>query len=399
MNLCNAQRTESAWIFAFNHGIDDQQSVNILVQDLITNCTPEPPNAEIPLLPLFFPPSVELAICPGVPNPLTLLWSMYQLFNSLCFASTVPKQLRQRIKRNPEMYKRFTDPDQRSTFCEFISLNSNQTSHMVQRSKEKGVSVTHTVSAAVLIATALLLQQNTEEQEGKEGRAIDLDDLTLRFLLSVGLRPYGVGKTDGLDWTGGTVACAGGAIDYIIRLQSDSYAPFVPFFTGLEDNSTSSSSTSSSSSSSGKSDPAFPSIITVPDSFWTTAKQSQELSRALIKLGFVPESMRLFNLGMDLVDILQAVELEARNPSSLGRGFTCGVSSVGVVSFTPANGLAVKEVYYGTSHGRNGVTCLLSCLTVNKDTFTGCLQFPAPIVDRSTAKRVRQTIEAILSNL
>ena len=40
---------------------------------------------------------------------------------------------------------------------------------------------------------------------------------------------------------------------------------------------------------------------------------------------------RLFGLGMQYADILSIVEAEAKNPSTLGRGYTCGVSNVGVV--------------------------------------------------------------------
>lgn len=38
-----------------------------------------------------------------------------------------------------------------------------------------------------------------------------------KFLLAVDLRRFGAGQYAGKDdWTGGTVACAGGAIDYVV---------------------------------------------------------------------------------------------------------------------------------------------------------------------------------------
>jgi hypothetical protein len=94
--------------------------------------------------------------------------------------------------------------------------------------------------------------------------------------------------------------------------------------------------------------------------------------------------------------------MEAANPSSLGRGYSCGVSSVGVIDFDDVRldnkGVRVEEAYYGTSHSRNGVLCLLSCMTV-RDTFTGCLQFPYPIVSKEMATKVKLSVESLLSSL
>lgn len=44
-----------------------------------------------------------------------------------------------------------------------------------------------------------------------------------KFLLAVDLRRFGTGEyTDSDDWTGGTVACAGGAIDYAVKVPAGS---------------------------------------------------------------------------------------------------------------------------------------------------------------------------------
>lgn len=44
-----------------------------------------------------------------------------------------------------------------------------------------------------------------------------------KFLLAVDLRRFGVGEfADSDDWTGGTVACAGGAIDYVVKVPTGS---------------------------------------------------------------------------------------------------------------------------------------------------------------------------------
>ena len=112
------------------------------------------------------------------------------------------------------------------------------------------------------------------------------------------------------------------------------------------------------------------------------------------------QSVRLFGLGMRYADILSVVEAEARNPDTLGRGYTCGVSNVGVFSPPADAKLAPKALravagYYGTSHARSGVYCLLSSITVD-GALCGCLQFTAPITPRAEAAAFRDGIAALL---
>ena len=46
-----------------------------------------------------------------------------------------------------------------------------------------------------------------------------------KFLMAVDLRRFGIGEhADSDDWTGGTVACAGGAIDYVVKVAAGSGA-------------------------------------------------------------------------------------------------------------------------------------------------------------------------------
>ena len=364
-NIHNKDGGESAWIFAFNHGIDDQQSVNILTQDLLDFVSGNGPTDALPL-----PPNVESAICPGPPNPLTLLWSIYQLYNSLRMPTVVPRRINEGLKSEADKYSNYADPDLRETICEVMMLSEEATARLRQRSKEEGVTVTNTLAAAMLVINAMLVLETDDPSS-----ATPTEDVTLRFLLSVGLRPYGVESSDVEDWSKGTVACAGGAIDYIMKVSHEAYAPLMNSMTASRDGS----------------------ALTMTHGFWDLARGSQELSKKLIDMGFVPESQRLFGIGMEVVDILKAVEIEARNRGSLGRGYTCGVSSVGLVNFSKAK-VSVKGVFYGTSHGRNGVLSLLSCMTVN-GVFTGCLQFPSPLIDRIRAEGVRSTLERILNNL
>mmetsp|Transcript_9580 Transcript_9580/g.15916 ORF Transcript_9580/g.15916 Transcript_9580/m.15916 type:complete len:197 (+) Transcript_9580:2268-2858(+) len=156
--------------------------------------------------------------------------------------------------------------------------------------------------------------------------------------------------------------------------------------------------------------------------FWKLANKCQQQAHKIIEeYDLVPESVRLFGLGMDSpIDILQAVEIDARSAASFGRGFSCGVSNMGVVDFPnsqkqqqqhqqqrqqvgvedvgSAAAVSVKEAYYATSHGRNGVMYQLSCMTID-NALCGCLQFTSPLVTEEEADYVRDKVQFILQNI
>jgi hypothetical protein len=137
----------------------------------------------------------------------------------------------------------------------------------------------------------------------------------------------------------------------------------------------------------------------------------------IISQDLVPESVRLFGIGMEVVDILQAVEIDARS-GSLGRGFSTGVSNMGIVDLSPkemvdgergdkpsvpsvgvgVGGVAVRRGYYATSHARNGVLCQLSSMTID-GALNGCLQFTSPLTSPDEADLVAQAVQFILKNI
>lgn len=138
------------------------------------------------------------------------------------------------------------------------------------------------------------------------------------------------------------------------------------------------------------------------------------------------------------IDILKAVEIDANNKQSLGRGFTCGVSNMGVVRFDSSSDdndyhinhnqsqhdhvhhhppplsssphddgndddhnqaiVFIESGYYGTSHSRNGVLCQLSTMTIN-DQLYGCIQFTHPLVTDDDANYFLSKLQLLLQNL
>ena len=141
--------------------------------------------------------------------------------------------------------------------------------------------------------------------------------------------------------------------------------------------------------------------------FWSLAQQCRREYLDFVDQGFVPESVRLFDLGMKAVEILDVVEKEADNPKTLGRAYTCGVSNMGVFKYpveyaTHSGGSArLQGVYYATSHSLTGSLYQLSCGTVGGAL---CLtfQFPHPIVSAKDANAFAgtfcETLQRILLN-
>ena len=388
---------KSAWIFSLNHGIDDQQSVTILVNDMINAINNYSSSENLPLPPapaIQFPLSVEEAVAPGGPNINTLLWAIFQVFNSIAGAKMIPVRIANLIKEDNAIFARKYNADARKCICELFSLTPIESTRFRQVCKRNNVTVTHALAAVMICMTAAAVHSSSDD-------VIDIrlsnnneqfpSEENYRFLLSVGMRPFGAenaargkNKDPFADWTGGTVACAGGAVDYIVPVSSGARKAC--------------SILGESEIENAETEP----IACSPDleAFWKVAQVSRDNANDVIERGFVTESVRLFGLGMQYVDILQAVELDATSQQTLGRGYSCGVSNVGQINLQKGldSDFEVQELYYGTSHARNGCLAQLSCLSVG-DVFCGCLQFPSPLLERDASIDFRTKFTNILKNL
>ena len=181
--------------------------------------------------------------------------------------------------------------------------NNNNNNNNNNNSSRRKLSITNILSAAMLcVSTAFLQDMNhCHDCHLIDDRDDDnmLEELKLRFLLSVDLRPYGTSSTttvsptsfttsatttsaidrkdDNNDFTGGTVACAAGAIDFIVPMTKRMSKLILPW----------ASSSSSILSSEFK------------DEFWQLVAQTRDSSSMIIdEFDLVPESVRLFGLGM-----------------------------------------------------------------------------------------------------
>ena len=414
--LGDVSTISGAWVFTMNHGIDDQQSVNIIIKDLLDAIHETDIYTEVPLeqdvTKFEFPKSIEQAIGgAGKASLKTMFWAAYQLANSLQQPVVLPKKLLHTLRSsrsNPSPpLSELLNPSNRRTIIETFQWRSEDLLAIRNECKSRKMTITHILAAFMLCASAVFVNgesggggedgANGQPLEGTGGKgqvAYSEPVDTLRFLLSVGLRPYGDRTTEqagvsggkspsSSDFTGGTVACAGGAVDFCVKVTAKERQAYRRLI--QEKHS--------------------PGAVSVEDleGIWELARHCQKKANFLFENDLVPESVRLFDFGMRLIPILQAVEMDAGNPETLGRGYTCGVSNVGVVDFLVGDTnkgagerLAVEAVYYGTSHARNGVLLQLSCQTV-KNRLCGCLQFPYPIVSEENAALVSDNLSEAVS--
>lgn len=377
---------KSALIFTFNHAIDDQKSVNIVVRDLLREYGRSQGAQRQESLP--FPPSVEEAVAPGeLPTGNTLRWALFQLLNALRGPVMIPQLVAENLRSDPAKYAPlYANPDTRSTFVEPFTLPSSVASGLRTACRARNNTVTSILAAAMLCVTSAAIHNQREEgadnSEGQRGDAL------LRFLLSVDLRPYGAekGGSSGSDWARGTVACAAGAVDFDVPVPSALAVYGSP-----------------------RASAAFSSLAAVDraalhENLWNLAARCRNDAAEVIQYAkFVPESVRLFGLGMKYANVLQVVELDAKSQDSLGRGYSCGVSNMGLVSFALGEDkINVREAFYGTSHARNGVLCQLSCMTTGaqgKEELCGALQFTDPLITRDQGAEIRRALCDILTEI
>jgi len=302
-----------------------------MVQDMLKACTGTGTDADT-VLP--FPPSIEQACAPEMPGLAMIQWALFQLGNLLARPVQFPQSANKRVR-----YTTLRDPDARSTVLDTFTLPAAQLGALRDACRTRGLTVTQVLDAAMLCATAGIV---SDEQR----RAMNL-----RCLLSVGLRPFGK-DCPWKDFTGGTVACAGGAVDFIVPVPAS--APEA-----------------------------------TADAFWALAATCRDRAKQLMDCNFVPESVRLFDLGIQYAEVLRIVDKDAES-GTLGRGFSCGVSNVGMCDFDFAHQgeLQVDGVFYGTSHARNGVLCQLSVETVKASgSLCDCLQMTDPLTTRDVHSR------------
>ena len=211
-NISTKDKKRSCWIFCFNHGIDDQQSTNIIVNELMDfaqsqaiaddravrrYCEDEMKSDSAlatsnqasakNLYPL--PPSMEVACGQGITKSKLFQWALPHIFTTpLREAPYVAMKSINDYKANPSTHAHFKAGHERKTFIETFKMSREETSKLVYVCRSHGVTVTSAISAAMLSLTSLFLQNGSKEGERPESH---LKTQNMKVFMPVCSRPYG----------------------------------------------------------------------------------------------------------------------------------------------------------------------------------------------------------------
>lgn len=200
-NWYTASKKKTIWMFCFNHGMNDQKSINLLVTELMNFVHSYPHSSKVMENQCFngqkaqenkvlsFPPSMEVALSTDISVAKLFRWALPQIFSSpLKEASYVPSRLAQNYKEDPAKYAHFKDPSKRLCMIECLRLSKEETSALVRVCRSNDVTVTSALCAAMLSIASLFLQNGIVDGDKRE----ELRTQNMKVLLPVCSRKYGL---------------------------------------------------------------------------------------------------------------------------------------------------------------------------------------------------------------
>uniref|UniRef100_A0A7S1UC64 Choline/carnitine acyltransferase domain-containing protein n=1 Tax=Phaeomonas parva TaxID=124430 RepID=A0A7S1UC64_9STRA len=354
-----------AVVIDFNHAVSDQTCANTLIDDLAAALDAVVVRGGAPkavALERRAPPSVEEAVLgpSHAPSPdfegvvknfslATLRYGFFQIMNGASGAALLPPAV-QALKPE-ERDQQGYGFSKRSTRLQHAVLEPEEGKALLARSTAEGTTVTGAFVAAVTLAALDTLQKFSGD-----AAAGDVPN-KLRILMSLDMRRFGRGAPQE-DWTKGTMACGGGATDFVLAAR-DGESPWELARTARK---------------------RIVDFITDPD--------------------FPAESVRLFDIGSRFLDMPKFVKEEgSTNLASLGRGYSAGVSNTGVFRARASvdSAFQIRRVHYATSHTHTGCLFQLSAVTVDNN-FCLTFQTPTPLLrEEEAAYFVDNTVQRLRS--
>jgi len=229
---------------------------------------------------------------------------------------------------------------ERSTTLQFRNLESETTTNLLEACRANGVSVTNALIAAMALTSTDFIDGG-EEQSGNERN--------YKVLQSLDMRRFGA-QLDKCD----TVACMAGSNDLMLG--------------PLPDRSGEALRSNPKSSKSQK-------------LFWDLAREGRDQTNQFVESGGPNHAVRVFDFAMTISDMNNLVDLTAKSKDSQGRAYSAGVSNNGVYERQKAvkreddndrgtiqakhGKYEVQDVYFGTPHSRSGCLYQVSTMTVN----------------------------------
>jgi len=373
---------ESALLYAANHAVSDQLSLQRVLGELIGAISAErssellPPPVSLPV-----PPSVEEALIGPysvAAEPIdarlrsllrrvrlaTLSYAGFQL--SAGGAPVLPNWVPPPSKIGEEMHLR-----ERRTASIFAMVSSKSTASLRQRCRANGVTISGAVNAAALLAASDALGAVEKDEDGA------LKRLRYKLLQAINMRPYG-GSDGGIsgdgsrDWSAGSVLAGTGSLDLLVDLTPGSGRDLLDRVAQA------------------------PQASNALSTLWSTAKECNEQTRRWIDNGWPRESLVLFGAGWEFMNMNRVVELSAQDCSTLGRAYSCGTSNVGVYAHQSTGAdLSLRRIFFGISQSVSAPAISLSCVTVDGGL---CLtvQYCTPIWSNEQACAFTETLKNIL---
>ena len=365
-----------ALLFAFNHAISDQSSVNRLVDQILRTIVALEKGEALPLQPQSMPMALEDSVL-GMQQR----WSDVQTggvsFDTIQYvASKAAEELKKPVIL-PDSFKRKTDntlgaltiisgqtaggmdTEQRKSVVQFRSLSPDTTSALLSQCRTNGVSVTNALTAAVtLTATDFIGDGGNHKRNYK-------------ILQSLDMRRFG----QQLD-QGDTVACMAGSMDLMHGPLPDRSGERVR--TGKD-----------------------------KELVWKLAREGKEQTKTFIENGGPEQAVRVFDFAMTIADLNNLVYLTAQSKDTKGRAYSAGIANIGVFENQSAFGnkdgtlkskqgrYQVEDMFFASSQVQSGCLYQVSCMTVD-----GKLEMTfhpvSPIVSDETNQRFADAFVELL---
>jgi len=367
--LRTTETPSSCLVFTFNHAISDQISANQLLHQILIHMGEEKLQ-EQPILTYKVPPSMEETVGARGMSLGTGSYAIQQMVNGGIPTVVIPQHLE---KQAPNLRtflpeESYLHPKNRQTFCAFREIPENTFSTFVKRCKKEGVTVTAALTAVQLAISA-------SASRGNEANGANSEDVArqYKFLLAVDLRPFDLRPSENeekKDWSGGTMVIAAGAVDFSVSIKDS-------FVNAVVNNSPKPS-------------------LDAQRRFWDLARQCRDQTLEFIRTEKVHETVVMFDMGWNYVNIRKVMWLEALNPKTLGRLYASGLSNMGLYKHKTDYGqISLKSLNYAVSQKVTGMLYQLSCGTINGNLFC-TFQFAEPIVSRIDGEQyASQAIELI----
>jgi len=298
-----------ALMFSFNHAISDQSSANMLVDQIVANIASIEESNKI----------VKEAVKHDMPIALEdSVLGNGKRFSDIQVGGFTPGTVKYVADKAAEGFKNpviLPDSDiqedgggilgaltiisgkasggedekseERKSTLQFRKLSKDATSALVAKCRERGVSVTNALSAAVTLTATDFIDSGIEKGESRN----------YKVLQSLDMRRFG----DQLDKCD-TVACMAGSMDLLHGPLPDKSGQVLREKQSAEN----------------------------LYRFWKLALEGKEQTAAFIESDGPRHAVRVFDFAMSISDMNNLIHLTAQSKDSQGRAYSAGISNVGV---------------------------------------------------------------------